>query len=78
MKKESWEVQKPKKDDIPNIRKFLGIETFKIYIENLIIFEIKDLMESTTTNFLLTGTLRMGTVIEKTSMPLKNIKDFKT
>ena len=54
---------KPKTDDISNMRMFFGIDTTKKYIGNSNIFETTELIKPTTTNFLLTGTLRMGTLI---------------
>ena len=39
---------------------------------------MKEMIKTISTNFLLKGTLRMGTVIGKVSMPFRNIVDFNT
>ena len=57
------------------MRMFFGKDTTKNFMENLNNFENRELKKLTITKFLLTGTLRMGTVIKKTSMPFKNVTD---
>ena len=69
------EKLKPKTEGIRNIWVSFGTETTK---KKMNIFEIKSFSLSNTTIFLLTSTLRLGKVIEKTSKPFKNFVDLKT
>ena len=51
-----------------------GIKTTSKKFRNLIISRIRELIKPVTTNFLSAGTLRMGTVIKKSSKPLENFE----
>ena len=55
---------------------FFRIDTSKNYIEKMNIFETRQLMKPKTPNFPLTGTLRMRTVIKKTSIPFREIEAY--
>ena len=60
------------REDILNIRIVSGVNVYETLIKNSNIFQI-ELIKPTTKNFLLTGTLTMGTVIKKICIPCKII-----
>ena len=69
----------PKEDALPNIRMFFGIYTTKSFIENLNSFAGKrHLTKPKTALIPLPCTVKMGTVIKKTSMPFKDFEAHNT
>ena len=83
LRKESWELWKklkPKKADIPRIGMFFKKQSRKkSFSENRNFFHLGRLVKLTTTNFVLLGNLRTGTVFNyNTTRCFKNIEAHKT
>ena len=57
---------------------FFGIDTTEKFSKNCVVSEIGELIKPKNTSFILTGTLRMGTVIRKTYKRSKNLIDWNT
>ena len=65
-------------DDFCYTDLFLGSDKTRKNVENILIVVIAELLKTTTTKVLLTGTLSMETVIKETSEPVGNIEEYVT